>query len=96
MSCGEKGGHKPFVKLVNDLQVHVRGRPHVLVHQVQRRMRNELVQVAVVIFLLVGKCMLGIRIRDESHLVSGNIDGETDDNMVIKTAERSLRMVCPD
>ncbi len=47
-SC-DKGRHEPFVELVHSLQVHVVGLPHVLIHQIQRRMRDELVQVSVVI-----------------------------------------------
>lgn len=60
-SC-DKGRHEPFVELVHSLQVHVVGLPHVLIHQIQRRMRDELVQVSVVIL------RLGLSWREKLHL----------------------------
>ena len=46
-----EGGDKPLVELVHDLEVHVGSSQHLLVHQVQRSVSNELVEVPVVVLL---------------------------------------------
>ena len=50
-SCSDECRHKPLVELVDDLEVHVAGRPCLFVHQVERGMSDELVQMAVIINL---------------------------------------------
>ena len=49
MSSRDEGGDEPLVELVHRLQVHVVGLPHVLIHQVQGGVGDELVQVPVVV-----------------------------------------------
>ena len=49
MSSRDEGRDEPLVELVHGLQVHVVGLPHVLIHQVQSSVGDELVQVAVVV-----------------------------------------------
>lgn len=49
MSCSDEGRHKPLIELVHRFKVHVVGQPHVLIHQIQGCMCNELVQVTMVI-----------------------------------------------
>ena len=46
-----EGGDKPLVELVHNLKVHVGSSQHLLVHQVQRSVSNELIEVPVVILL---------------------------------------------
>jgi len=49
LAGGHKGGDVPLVELVHHLQVHVRGPEHVLVHEVEGGVGDELVEVTVVI-----------------------------------------------
>ena len=67
-SCYE-GRHKPLIKLVNDLQVHIGRRPHLFIDQVKGRMRDELVQVSMIISLEITKDHL----TENATIVSANI-----------------------
>lgn len=49
MPSGDEGGDEPLVELVHSLQVHVAGLPHVLIHQIQSSVSDELIQVPVII-----------------------------------------------
>lgn len=49
MTCGNKRWHKPLVELVHSFQVHVVRQPHVLIHQVEGGMSDELVQMTMVV-----------------------------------------------
>ena len=50
-SSSDKCRDEPLVEAVHDFEVHVVGGPHLLVHQIQRSVGNELVQMSVVISL---------------------------------------------
>lgn len=63
MSSSDKGGDEPLVELVHGFQIHIVGQPHILIHQVQSCMSDELVQVTMVIlFKMEAKCN-----KDEMH-----------------------------
>ena len=49
--CSDEGRDEPFIELVDNLEVHPTGGPHVFIHQVEGRVGDELVQMAVVVFL---------------------------------------------
>lgn len=52
-----EGGHEPLVELVNGLEVHVVGFPLVLVDQIEGGVRDELVQMTVVLLLKRTDCI---------------------------------------
>lgn len=49
MTGSDEGRDEPLVELVHCFQVHVVRQPHVLVHQVERSVSDELVQVPVIV-----------------------------------------------
>lgn len=75
----------PLVELVHDLEVHVLRPQHVLVHEVERRVRDELTQVAVILF---AKVLPG---RAELHLEDGVVAVADDDEVVVARHENALR-----
>ena len=46
-----EGGDKPLIELVHNLEVHVGGPQHLLVHKIQGCMSYELVEMSVIILL---------------------------------------------
>lgn len=46
---------EPLIKLIHDFQMHVRRFPRVLVHEIERRVGDELIQMRVILLLKQGK-----------------------------------------
>lgn len=51
LAGGHKGRHEPLIEFVNRFQVHIVGFPFVLVDQIEGRMRNKLIKMAMIFFL---------------------------------------------